>query len=148
MEAYAASIESLGLKKQTDPFLLEKDTWFYKYKDDTILPYYKEDIWKVVNVFKPNTFLPILKELDMPFIENQWLILIKTALIKRVDGNLAKNVLGKYISWCKLKGNKWMTFEDSDRRFFGGYDYNYFHYLPLVQFGISYSKEDNNYVDH
>ena len=142
-EPFAASIESLGLQKITDPYYLRNENLFYKYKDGTILPYYKEDIWKVVDIYKPCTFFPILQELDIPFIENKWLELIKNNVTKN-ERNLTAQVLGKYISWCKLHDIKQNTFKNSNRFFIDwltGSDYNNFHYTLKIKFEISYDKE-------
>ena len=143
-EPFAASMESLGLEKVTDLYYLEKfKTHFYTYKDGTIMPYYKEDIWKVVDVYKPCTFFPILKELDIPFIEQYWLDFIKKEIIKN-ERNLTANVLGKYIAWCKLHDNKENTFKNSNKFFINwltGSDYENFHYNLKIKFEISYDEE-------
>jgi len=142
-EPFAASIESLGLRKITDPYFLKNENLFYKYKDGTILPYYKEDIWKVVDIYKPCTFFPILQELDIPFIEERWLDLIKSCVVRN-ERNLTAQVLGKYISWCKLRDIEQNTFKNSNRFFIDwltGSDYNNFHYNLKIKFEISYDEE-------
>lgn len=142
-EPFAAPIEILGIKKQTDPSNLEHKQWFYTYKDGNIFPYYKEDIWKAIDIFKPCTFLPILKELDIPFIESKWLDLIESCVVRN-ERNLTAQVLGKYISWCKLFDIRQNTFKDSNKFFtdwLTGSDYNNFHYNIKIKFEISYDKD-------
>lgn len=100
------SIEELGLTKQNID-----EGQFYKYKDGSIFPYYKEDIKRKINVFKPDTFLPLLKELDVPFIPSEWFNKVKHQISKG-NGDIA-NVFGQYISLMYLKAWRGFGFEDA-----------------------------------
>lgn len=130
------SIEDLGIKKQFLDVSYQKEEWFYKYKDNTICPYYREDIKKVINPYKPCTFFPFLKEFDIPFVESYWLHLIKMTLEKRRDLN---NIFGKYLAWCKLNDIKHLTFKDSNKFFADGYEYKSFEYKLKIIFEVGYS---------
>lgn len=132
------SIEELGIEKQTLDWSYQKEEWFYKYKDNvTICPYYKEDINKVINPYKPYTFFPFLKEFDIPFIESYWLRLIKKTLER---GQSLNNIFGKYLAWCKLKDIKYNTFKDSNKFFIDGYEYKEFEYKLKITFEIDYGS--------
>ena len=143
-EPWAESMEALGIEEQTIPFILEHKEYFYLKKDGTIFPYLKEDIVNVVDVFRPCTFLPIFKELDIPFYEKEWLRKVELGIMHSQFNTLplSRRVIGKYINWCRLKGMKGYTFKDSDRFFTTYNDYKNFHYIPKITFNSSY--EDNN----
>lgn len=138
----AASIESLGLPKQDISNLSEEDKkLFFQDKQNNIIPYYKEDIYNFINVYKPCTFFPILKAVDVPFYEEKWLSLIKNQILYQKD---IRYVLGKYIAWCKLFDNKDRKFEDSNKFFtdwLTGSDYNNFEYIPKIRFEITYGND-------
>lgn len=125
-EPWARPITELGLEKQDVTLPHQREEWFFKYKDGTLFPYYKEDIKKVINVFKPSTFLPIMQELDIPFYEEQWLLYINRCIEKNGD---FKTIFGKYLSWCKLKDIRMRTFKESDKFFTSGYAYDEFKYI-------------------
>lgn len=62
------------------------------------------------NVFK--TFKPYLKDMDYPFIESEWIQLVKRNNEKPIDKR-NQTIFGKYISKMRLKGFKGFTWEDS-----------------------------------
>lgn len=135
---FAEPFYELGLTPQDITLPYQKESYFYKRKDGTIFPYYKEDIKKQIDVFKPYTFLPIFKELDIPFYEEEWLRLIQRNMEKGHDLSL---IFGKYLAKMKLHDFKIRGFEDSDR-FFATIDaYKHFKYIPEIKFKISYNKE-------
>lgn len=125
MKMWAEPIEILGLEKQNVALPYQKEEWFYKYKDGTLFPYYKEDIKKVINPLQPCTFLPLFQELDIPFFEDQWLLY----LTREIEKNSVSNVFGKYLSWCKLKAIKSYGFKDSTRCFLSMDEYHNFKYI-------------------
>lgn len=140
-EPWAEPIESLNLKKQDLNLYTEEEKqklFYYRNKNNEYLPYFKEDIEKEIDVFKPNTFLPILKELDFPFYERRWLEYIKLCMKK---GWSFSTVLRKYLAWCRLFDIKTRTFKDSNRFFMDGYDYNSFQYIPKIKFELSYGED-------
>lgn len=142
-EPLAENFEKLNLIKQID---LSDETLFYKDKKGNIFPYLKTDICDKINVFKPYTFFPIFQELDIPFIEKQWLFYVERNIKKGVsEEQMALATFGKYLSWCKLPDIKNNTFKNSNRFFIDwltGSDYYNFHYIydsPYWKF--SYYKE-------
>lgn len=122
---WAESIETLNLVKQDINHDYQKSEWFYTYKDGTIFPFYKSDIKKIINVFKPSTFLPIFQELDIPFYEEKWLHLINQCIEKNGDFSC---IFGKYLAWCKLFDIRRFGFQDSNKFFMNSYDYDNFIY--------------------
>lgn len=140
IEPFAEDIEKLGLCKQ-DLSEIPEERWkqlFFIDKKGNPLPYFKEDIYNYIDVYKPCTFFPILKAIDVPFYEEKWLHLIKQAI--QYQWKL-KYILGKYIAWCKLFDNKDRGFKDSNKFFvdwLDGGDYQNFKYIPKISFEISY----------
>lgn len=132
-EPWAKPIETLGLKKQDLSLSYQHEEWFFKTKTNEIFPYYKEDIYKVINVFKPSTFLPIFQELDIPFYEEEWLRLIKHQMER---GGQLSFIFGKYLAKMKLFDFKQATFRDSSKFFIDIYSYNTFMYVPKITFQI------------
>ena len=131
------SIEELGLIRQNIG-----EEQFYKYKDGSIFPYYKEDIKREINVFKPNTFLPLFKELDIPFIPHIWLETIKRVMKK---GNDLSTVFGQYLAkMYHLKGFKEFGFEDSKQFCVSDIDtYCKQTYVPEIEFSVEWEDSDN-----
>jgi hypothetical protein len=138
---YAQSFETLNLVKQTD---LSDEKLFYKDKEGNIFPYLKTDICSKINVFKPYTFFPIFQELDIPFLEREWLRRIEYSIeIGASEEKLASATFGRYLAWCKLKDIKGNTFKDSNKFFSDWYDYQNFHYIyDPPHWRISYENEN------
>ena len=101
------SIDELGLTKYEAPFNPEL---FYKYRDGTYCPYIKRDIQAYINPLEPETFLPFIKEFNIPFSPNKW---IQTIIYLAENGSLI-NVFGRYLAYCKLIGFRHFYFENSD----------------------------------
>lgn len=140
-EPFAQSFETLNLIKQTD---LSDEKLFYKDKEGNIFPYLKTEICNKINVFKPCTFFPIFQELDIPFLEGQWLHRIEYSIKHGAsEKKLASATFGKYLTWCKLYDIKKNTFKDSDKFFSDWYDYLNFHYIyDPPYWKISYRNEN------
>ena len=83
---------------------------FYKYKDGTYCPYLKKDIQAYIDPLEPETFLPFIKEFDIPFSPNQW---IQTTIYLNENGSLT-NVFGRYLTYFKLANFRYFSFEDSN----------------------------------
>ena len=124
-EPYAEPLKELGLVQQNLDSSNQKAEWFYTDKQGKIFPYYKTDIKKIINVFKPSTFLPIFQELDIPFYEEKWLELINRCIENNGDFS---NIFGKYLAWCKLFDIKSCGFKHSNRFFISICDYKNFIY--------------------
>ncbi len=84
--------------------------WFYKDRDNNLYPQYRTEIQKIVDPYKPDTFLPILEKMDYPFLEDIWLDTLTYVIL---NGKELKWVFGKYIAKMRLKSFSLMRFKDS-----------------------------------
>lgn len=107
------AIEELGLKKRHFDSEFDKEEWFYKDKNDNLFPYLKEDIKKYVDPHKPSTFLQLLQELDIPFIELEWKRLLERAHNSNNPTQQIQLVFARYLSLMKLRGYRAYTFNDT-----------------------------------
>ena len=91
-----------------------KKNQFYKRKDGTETDLCKKCLTMHINNFDPETFLWILKEIDVPYVPEEWNVLRDRAFAKNpnLDG---MSVFGKYLSKMKLKQWKDYGWEDSER---------------------------------
>ena len=145
-EPWAESIEVLDLKKQDLTLFYDKpiellETLFFKTKTGDFFPYLKEDIYNKIDVFKPSSFLPLFKELDIPFYEEEWLSLIRRQIKK---GNQLSYIFGKYLAKMKLFDFKNTGFKNSNKFFQDYYSYQRFTYIPVINFQIGEDKEKCN----
>ena len=86
-----------------------------KYQNDGKLLECKKCLTMMVDNWNPDTFMPILKELDVPYIKEKWDELLERYAqdpTKKVTGT---TILGRYLSIMKL--NQWnkYTFEDTEK---------------------------------
>jgi hypothetical protein len=86
-----------------------------KYQNDGKLLECKKCLTMMVDNWNPDTFMPILKELDVPYIKEKWDELLERYAqdpSKKVTGT---TILGRYLSIMKL--NQWnkYTFEDTEK---------------------------------
>ena len=87
-----------------------KIIYFKDRNNNDYTKYTKEEICDKIDPFKPETFIPFLKDMNYPYFENEWGdILSKT--YKRFGKT--KTIIGRYISKMRLKGYKNFTFKDS-----------------------------------
>ena len=84
---------------------------FYKYKIGEFCHYSKEDIKNHIDAYDPTTFLPFIKEFNIPFMPNRWIMYIEQAKEKNIP---LKYVFGKYLAYCKLWGFRNFSFKDSE----------------------------------
>lgn len=85
-----------------------------KYPNDGKLNICKDCATLFVDNYDPDTFLPLLSELDVPYIKSLW----NNTLQKVVDSKVpitGKTVLGKYLSSMALNQWKNATYADTDR---------------------------------
>lgn len=82
-----------------------------KYPNNGKLNLCKKCLTMHVNNWEPETFLWILEELDLPYIEDEWFKIVKTKCVDptKVTGT---TVLGNYIS--KMKLNQWKKYGWAD----------------------------------
>lgn len=87
---------------------------FYKRRDGTHLDICKKCAGARVDSFDPETFLYILKDLDIPYLEVEWSDLRDKIYARggKVEGT---SVLGKYVSKMKLRQWKEFGWDDSER---------------------------------
>ena len=86
---------------------MENNIYFKDRNNNDYTKYTKEEIRDKVDPFKPETFIPILKDMNYPYFEKEW----GNTLSKSVGGT--KTVIGRYIAKMRLSGYKNFTFEDS-----------------------------------
>lgn len=68
-----------------------------------------------INPHKPETAYPVLKEIDLPYIPSEWMVLVQRY---NPDPNVIKNpqsILGRYIAKMRLSQFKEFTWADTDR---------------------------------
>lgn len=65
----------------------------------------KEEIYSKINNADPNTFLPYLKELNYPYIEEEW---------KRTAEYRSEYCFGRYLAKMRLAGFRHCVYADSE----------------------------------
>lgn len=120
------------LKKRNFDPEFDREEWFYKDKKGNIFPYWKEDIRRYVDPHKPVTFISLLQELDIPFIEEQWIRLLERAYNHNNPSVQLQNIFGKYLSLMKLRGFRNYTFLDTS--FFIGKDIDPLEYYTNIEY--------------
>ena len=94
--------------------VMDTETQFYLRKDGSRMDLCKKCLTMHIDNFNPETFLWILKDMDLPYIPEEWNVLRDRAFAK--NPNLTgMSVLGKYLSKMKLKQFKAYGWEDSER---------------------------------
>ena len=85
----------------------------FSFKDGTLDCYHKE--CRIMNCSddKPWTYFPIMKEFNIPYIEEVWLRQMITNIKIAINTHSYKSMFGRYLSVMKLKGYKSFEFEDS-----------------------------------
>lgn len=84
-----------------------KKDYFLKRDGSYYLKETKQEILKKIDYDKPETFLPYLKDMDYPYIENEWNFKVKHYGEK--DGN----VFGRYIATMRLCAYRGFAYKDS-----------------------------------
>jgi len=81
---------------------------YYKKQDGSYyLKKTKQEILKSIDNNDLNTFLPYLKDMDYPYIENEW-----NAKVKHY-GEKNGSVFGRYIATMRLCAYRKFTYKDS-----------------------------------
>ena len=94
--------------------VMDEDTQFYQRKDGTKTDLCKKCLTMHIDNFNPDTFLWILKDMDVPYIPEEWNVLRDRAFAKNPNLN-GTSVFGKYLSKMKLKQWKNYGWEDSEK---------------------------------
>lgn len=89
------------------------DDNFYTKRNGEKLAKCKHCATMFVDNWDPSTFLPILEEIDVPYIEDEWNEILRK--ITDASSITGMTVLGKYLSKMKLKQWKIYSWADSDR---------------------------------
>ena len=86
---------------------MENNIYFKDRNNNDYTKYTKEEIRDMIDPFKPETFIPILKDLNYPYFESEWGDILSNSF------GGTKTVIGRYIAKMRLNGYKYFTFEDS-----------------------------------
>ena len=93
---------------------LDEELQFYLRKNGTRADLCKKCLTMHVDNYDPETFLWILKDMDVPYVPEEWNILRDRAFAKNPNLN-GTSVLGKYLSKMKLKQWRDFSWEDSEK---------------------------------
>lgn len=88
---------------------------FFTQKDGTKADMCKKCMSMHVDSSNPETFLWILKKMDVPYIPAEWKSVYVKELQKKGDKISNSVVLGKYLSQMKLKQHSQYTWDDTER---------------------------------
>ena len=94
--------------------VMDEEAQFYLRKDGTRMDLCKKCLTLHIDNFNPETFLWILKDMDLPYIPEEWNVLRDRAFAKNSNLN-GMSVFGKYLSKMKLKQWKQYGWEDSEK---------------------------------
>lgn len=83
---------------------------FFKYKDNSPMLICKDCIETTLDERDPWSWIKILQELDMPWVESEWIILRN----RYPDASL-RNILARYLAKMRLYSWKFYKFQDSFR---------------------------------
>ena len=89
---------------------LEPETNFWKKRNGNYHTICKSYYRDTVDPYDTSTFLPLLKELDIPYIPDEWNHVTKWSKKEK-----SKNTIGRYIAKMNLAAFRDMTFQDTDR---------------------------------
>ena len=94
--------------------VMDEEAQFYLRKDGTRMDLCKKCLTMHIDNFNEETFLWILKDMDLPYIPEEWNVLRDRAFAKNPNLN-GMSVFGKYLSKMKLKQFKQYGWEDSEK---------------------------------
>lgn len=70
----------------------------------------KETLRNIIDPLQPRTFIKFLEDMDIPFIEDEWIRCLEIILNR---GGSLKFAIGEYIALMNLEGFRPFTFADS-----------------------------------
>lgn len=88
-------------------YFIQRDKTFYT-------KYTKDEIRSMINPYEKKTFLPILQDMNYPYIDYQWKKLVKKAEQHTTSDKYSTYVIGRYIALMKLRHFSFYTWEDSN----------------------------------
>ena len=74
---------------------MQNNIYFKDRNNNDYTKYTKEEIRNIINPFKPETFIPILKDMNYPYFEREWGNILSQSY-KIFEGT--KTVIGRYIA--------------------------------------------------
>lgn len=109
---------------------MENNIYFKDRNNNDYTKYTKEEIRDMIDPFKPETFIPILKNMNYPYFESEW----GNTLRHSCKMNKIKFTIGRYISKMRLCGYKNFTFKDSQY-------HKELQEFSLEAYGLSFDEE-------
>ena len=94
--------------------MMDENTQFYTYKNGDKTAMCKKCLTMHIDNFNPETFLWLLQDMDVPYIEAEWNVLRDRAFAKNPNLN-GMSVFGKYLSKMKLKQWNQYGWADTER---------------------------------
>ena len=94
--------------------MMDENTQFYTYKNGDKTTMCKKCLTMRIDNFNPETFLWLLQDMDVPYIEAEWNVLRDRAFAKNPNLN-GMSVFGKYLSKMKLKQWNQYGWNDTER---------------------------------
>jgi len=91
-----------------------QDVKFYMRRDGVRMNMCKFCATQYIDVRKPDTFLWLLKELDVPFVEDEWVTTVKNQYLKNPEKFSDESGVGTYLRKMRLNGWKKYGWEDSE----------------------------------
>lgn len=91
------------------------ETNFYTYKNGKKTEMCKKCLTAHIDNFNPDTFIWLLKKMDVPYIPEEWNIIRDRAYNKDPNKMNGMSVFGKYLSKMKLKQWEKLTWADTER---------------------------------
>ena len=93
---------------------MDENTQFYTYKSGDKTAMCKKCLTMHIDNFNPETYLWLLQDMDVPYVEAEWRVLRDRAFAKNPNLN-GMSVFGKYLSKMKLKQWKDYGWADTER---------------------------------
>ena len=90
---------------------MDENTQFYTYKNGEKTAMCKKCLTMHIDNFNPETYLWLLQDMDVPYVEAEWKVLRDRAFAKNPNLN-GMSVFGKYLSKMKLK--QWNSYGWAD----------------------------------
>ena len=93
---------------------MDENTQFYTYKNGDKTAMCKKCLTMHIDNFNPETYLWLLQDMDVPYVEAEWKVLRDRAFAKNPNLN-GMSVFGKYLSKMKLKQWNQYGWTDTER---------------------------------
>ena len=117
-------------------------TEFYKTKRGNTVSTCKSCYTKNIDDFDPITIIPLCKEFHIPYIKEEWALLVENQLNK-LGKEQYKSVFGKYLAKMKLLGWFYFDYNDSPRL---NKDFHFSPELEEYLKTLGYRKTEDKYM--